>query len=367
MHEKELEGYSTDIYGYQFIGLLNGTDIDIDIFDKKTIEALIERKVFTPFKEFLDFFDPDDSTEFDVMIFYDSKCFELNPVLVAELYNIMENIAGTRGLFLEHYVDELMLETHAIVGKKAKKKFLKKRYKKEFPKNIDFRAYSTLVECEAVLFDVNISWYENFQQFFLPQEIGVFLIKSYLTHKNNEFSFNDDVQDFSNLILQKHEDKDDIELDDLINDWRDFSVKELILKEILWLIDEIDNKNKPPTMEDLDFDKDYLDDNIVDNLSEMSLTASEVAYYIFYREYVSEKIIESKDLKRVDYWNLIGKKFKCSGPNIRKVHGKLLNDKEYRLKATLNRKKMLVKILPFLSENARKQCENDLKVIELNL
>lgn len=402
MNQKELSLFEASIVSNRFLGI--ASDIDFNNFNEETITTLIDRNVYVLAHNDFPDFEMDDSNSFSFHLYLNNIFYQINPIIIAEVYGVIRYFVEDKICLSECFVEDLMMKTYTLPGRKSKKKFLKKKYKKMFPKDEGFLVYSTLVECEGVLFDANISWYEHVKDFLTGEE-GQIMINTYLNYKREENIFRNET-DFLYEIFLQFEEIGEYEFDELKEQWLNYYEKEFYLLEILSCMERVGKLKKKSEFfnsskefsfmdemdgyDDDDYDYDY--DNVFLNgnshfdvfnsqgdvinyseesqaemeLSEAGFSALEAAYYIYFTEYVNEVIIDDKMMKKDDYWNEIGKIFKCSGANVRNNHGKILRDKNYRRKPTMQRIKILKKVLPFLSEKAKVQCEIIIEKIEIN-
>ncbi|WP_157503212.1 hypothetical protein [Mangrovimonas xylaniphaga] len=363
MHEQELKDYSIDISGVQFMGVLHG--MDLSVFDNQKIELLIQKNIYVlaAFQyhegdEFAYYSKP--PKEFELDLDYKERRYTMNPVIIAEIFCQLEVCAIGNGVGAEIEIEKIFFKLKSLVGKKDKIKYLKKRYQKNFPKDSDYEWYSDLENEGGEVLGVYVAWYE-YVYFYLCSESGYFFVKLYLTYNKTDLYYN--FSDLITLTLNWEESEGRTDLRDLLDKWHDFHEKDLILSDIQRKIEEIEKGEKSNE----DNREKYLELSYKYDLTNECLSASEIAYYVYYKDYAKERVIEDDGLKREEYWKKIGETFGKNGANIRKEHGKLVRDKEYRLQPTFNRVSMLEKILPLLSEKSKIHCKDELEIIKLNL
>lgn len=393
MYQKELINLTCDYIGPNYLGALKG--FDLSELTPITIEKLIIEEIFIKQEPLgIDMYYSDEvlfngnSTKLEIVIEYEKTKYELNHIIIADIFcNLMNYVnklrsyegydSGLGSIDSGQIVDKIESKLRKKVGKKDKIKYLKKCFRKHFPDHDEwYLFYDVDNEYENKILENEISWYEYIYGY-LEGEEGLAIIKRYLTYEGEFEEYNFD--HIINEVLEGDSELDYCETKDLLLKWTYFYEKEIVLSSILWLIERVKNPNKPAFaseestfgsyLEDMDeYDDfgDYYDDQIID-YSDIGFSASEIALFLYYKDYVNEKIINKEGISEGQYWDEISKIFKKSGANIRNKYGEFSGSKESRLLATHNKIKMFEKILPHLSENSQIKCREELNAIKLNL
>ncbi|WP_417198957.1 hypothetical protein [Bizionia sp.] len=359
-----------------YMGKIN--DNDLSKIDTKTIDVLIKENIFIKPEMSITmrhklFFDLDseckesDSSALDNRIYRNSIEYILNPDVSDDMFLLLQYYIEEDN-YPDDEIDELFFKVNAILGKKKKIKYLKKQYKKIFPKDSDFMMYSTSIDDDSEKFGISEAWYDIFCEYlFKDQQI---FIKSYLTTNFD----NSDMATFIEVVISTIQQENEIpcyNLKNFIKKWKIFYVKDCLLKNILWKIRVISDP------ESIELPKGIVLDEPETKIEKVSdfdsclsdLSGTEMAYYIYYTEYANEKVVEydrSSEAEQTAYWSAISKIYNKNITNVRKTVG-LIKDEQVRLKPTSQREKMFKNFLPFLSENAKKHCLKELNILTKNL
>ncbi|MFD2915822.1 hypothetical protein [Psychroserpens luteus] len=225
-----------------FIGILK--DYDLSNLDDNLIEILIDKRVYVirevyQFPDLIEEYDEDREkyNAFGWFIARKPFYYDFNPLIVKESFLLIRNYIENKSYITEDFVLALEFKVDSKFDRKSKKKYLKKQYEKFLPDDLEFASFSTLVDKSEKVYGVHQAWYESFTD--LVGSDSESFLGLYLTNSKGDLTLEKFIKDMVALAIEV-----DHEFKDFVEQWKTFYKAELILNEILFLLEEIDNENR---------------------------------------------------------------------------------------------------------------------------
>lgn len=340
---------------------------DLSVLNDELINKLIGYGVFIRESQYsiydldLEYEEPN-SKEFNTSIYYNSRRYILDDEVLKELYFMLKcYVSGIEwyeyenpedketdysNIELGDELEEVFFKLNKYVDIKDQIKFLKKQYKKRFPKE---EGYSDYIGDE----DSNNTYYNCAWGFHVNDYLtdSMMLIKLYLTMSESEYCFGELVS----MVLQDERDIGDDSLEKLLEKWFLFYSKEFELKVISNKIEELrislnrtnkkDSKNTSTSVE---------------SLNDQCYTALEIAYYAYY---MSETDISFLNLPFPSEraYKKLSMDFNKDWKNIQKSYLSICINRNLRLKK--GRDKKIEKIKGLLTPKALSLAEQEIMLV----